>query len=179
LCWVLWIASGVFLLLNKPSVQSYIFTAYAGILLVFSWVKGETAFEDSNEGPSFSATVLRVPTETFVAVRDPVNISDWYVQKLGMRRLATRVGGTIVLKFNSEDNPLTLERRNEFYARRPPVLYTSKIKKAQSALASRGVSVGEIETDRQGTRYFEFRDLEGNSIEVSEEPAGALGGEIL
>jgi hypothetical protein len=29
---------------------------------------------------------------------------------------------------------------------------------------------GPIEKDRQGTQYFEMRDLEGNVIEVSEEP---------
>jgi hypothetical protein len=34
----------------------------------------------------------------------------------------------------------------------------------------RGVNVGPIETDRQGTRYFAMQDLEGNAIEVSEEP---------
>jgi len=35
---------------------------------------------------------------------------------------------------------------------------------------SRGVNVGEIQEDRQGTHYFEMRDLEGSVIEVSEEP---------
>jgi len=33
-----------------------------------------------------------------------------------------------------------------------------------------GVDVAEIQQDRQGTHYFEMRDLEGNVIEVSEEP---------
>jgi hypothetical protein len=27
-----------------------------------------------------------------------------------------------------------------------------------------------VQEDRQGTQYFEMRDLEGNLIEVSEEP---------
>jgi hypothetical protein len=30
--------------------------------------------------------------------------------------------------------------------------------------------VGALEEDRQGTRYFEMRDLEGNVVEVAEEP---------
>ena len=51
-----------------------------------------------------------------------------------------------------------------------PMLYASKIGKAREVLASRGVNVGEIQEDRQGTHYFEMRDLEGNVIEVSEEP---------
>src|SRR5215472_16762694 len=84
-CWLLWIASAVFLVLDRHSVQSYLLMCYSGMLLVFSWVKGEAAFEDPNEGLPFSRIVLRVPTDTFVAVRDPANVSDWYVQKLGMR----------------------------------------------------------------------------------------------
>jgi predicted enzyme related to lactoylglutathione lyase len=36
----------------------------------------------------------------------------------------------------------------------------------RDVLAARGVNVGTIERDRQGTRYFEIRDPEGNEIEV-------------
>jgi hypothetical protein len=50
------------------------------------------------------------------------------------------------------------------------MLYASNIKKAREVLGSRRVNVGEIQQDRQGTHYFEMRDLEGNVIEVSEEP---------
>jgi hypothetical protein len=32
------------------------------------------------------------------------------------------------------------------------------------------VSVGEIQQDRQGTSFFEMADLEGNKIEISQEP---------
>src|SRR5947207_14138467 len=37
-------------------------------------------------------------------------------------------------------------------------------------LVSRGVNVGDIQQDGQGTHFFEMRDLEGNVIEISEEP---------
>jgi hypothetical protein len=50
-----------------------------------------------------------------------------------------------------------------------PILYTSNIRKAREVLGFRGVNVGEIQEDRQGTHYFEMRDLEGSVIEVSEE----------
>jgi hypothetical protein len=40
----------------------------------------------------------------------------------------------------------------------------------REVLDSRGVNVGETQEDRQGTLYFEMRDLEGSGIEVSEEP---------
>jgi hypothetical protein len=34
---------------------------------------------------------------------------------------------------------------------------------------ARGVQVGNVEQDRQGTHYFQVRDPEGNVIEVVEE----------
>jgi hypothetical protein len=37
-------------------------------------------------------------------------------------------------------------------------------------LSSRGVSISPVDSDRQGTRYFVMRDLEGNEIDVTEEP---------
>jgi hypothetical protein len=45
-----------------------------------------------------------------------------------------------------------------------------EIKKAREVLSSRGVNVGDVQEDRQGTQYFQMRDLEGNLIEVAEEP---------
>jgi hypothetical protein len=51
-----------------------------------------------------------------------------------------------------------------------PRLYCSSAKKAREFLASRAVSVGEIQQDSQGTHYFEMRDMEGNLIEICEEP---------
>lgn len=50
------------------------------------------------------------------------------------------------------------------------MLYAGNINKAWEWLSSRGVNVGAVQEDRQGTHYFEMRDLEGNAIEISEEP---------
>jgi hypothetical protein len=50
------------------------------------------------------------------------------------------------------------------------MLYTGSIDQAWKWLSSQAVNVGAIETDRQGTKFFPMQDLEGNSIEVSEEP---------
>jgi hypothetical protein len=36
-------------------------------------------------------------------------------------------------------------------------------------MAARGVDVGAIEQDRQGSHYFQIHDPEGNAIEVVEE----------
>ena len=45
-----------------------------------------------------------------------------------------------------------------------PMLCASNIKKAREVLGSRGVNVGEIQQDRQGTHYFEMRDLVGTQL---------------
>jgi len=50
------------------------------------------------------------------------------------------------------------------------MLYTSRIEKARNHLSSRGVNAGEVQRDRQGTCFFEIRDLENNVIEIVEEP---------
>jgi hypothetical protein len=47
---------------------------------------------------------------------------------------------------------------------------TPNVKKAREFPIARGVNVSEIQEDRQGTHFFEMRDLEGNVIEISEEP---------
>lgn len=180
LCWILWIATWVSWALNGfERYASIVLVLYLGISAVFYSVKAEAKFESPRAASPISSSVLKVPTESYLSVGNPPVVADWYVQKLGMRKLAETICGTVGLKFGSDGESLILEPRDELYPRKPLVLFTRRIRKARSVLASRGISVGEIATDRQGTRYFEFRDPEGNSIDVSEEPAGALGGEIL
>jgi hypothetical protein len=49
------------------------------------------------------------------------------------------------------------------------MLYTTSFDQARTYLRKRGVSLGDICTDRQGTRFFEIRDLENNLIEIVQE----------
>jgi hypothetical protein len=51
-----------------------------------------------------------------------------------------------------------------------PLLHSSKLAKARDLLNSRGIATTELREDRQGTHFFEMRDLEGNVIEVCEMP---------
>ncbi len=180
-CWGLWIASFVYLLLDNHHVQNLLLTPYNSLILVYSWVKGESLFEThvSNVRERVPDSLLRIPASTYVGVRDARSASDWYIDKLGMRKLALSAEGTVTLKFKAEDKPLILVPRDKYYPRPTPMLYTSKIQKAKEVLSSRGLHAGMIEQDRQGTHYFDVRDSEGNLIEVSEEPSGALGGEIF
>jgi hypothetical protein len=48
-------------------------------------------------------------------------------------------------------------------------LFSKKIGKMKNVLGARGVDVGTIKQDRQGIRYFQIHDPEGNVIEVVEE----------
>ena len=47
-------------------------------------------------------------------------------------------------------------------------MFTSNIKKAHQHLQERGVAAGPIQGD--SPKFFEIRDAEGNTIEISEEP---------
>jgi catechol 2,3-dioxygenase-like lactoylglutathione lyase family enzyme len=180
-CGALWIAGVLYMVLDRPHLQNIFLTAYGGLVLVYSWVRGESLFEThlSNVGPRVPACLLEIPASTCVGVRNLESASSWYVEKLGLRKLAESPEGTIEFKFKAEDVPLILVPHDKFYPRTTPMLYTRKIQKAWHALSSRGVHAGVIERDRQGTHSFEVRDSEGNRLEVSEEPSGGFGGEVF
>jgi hypothetical protein len=79
--------------------------------------------------------------------------------------------GTVALGYSKKDTAvLILGTPEESSDASTRILNASNIRKARDLLSSRGVNVGVIEQDRQGTHYFEFRDCEENAIEVSEEP---------
>jgi hypothetical protein len=50
------------------------------------------------------------------------------------------------------------------------MLYTANIAKARDYLLARGVEATKIQRDRQNTKFFEMRDLEGNLIEICQQP---------
>lgn len=108
----------------------------------------------------------------YIPVLDLAAASSWYAEKFGLRPRPT--------KFDDGEKSIELHASEELYFvlgprevptdDETPMLYTSRIQKARDYLSSRSVEVGEIQQDRQGTRFFEMRDLEGNLIEISEEP---------
>jgi catechol 2,3-dioxygenase-like lactoylglutathione lyase family enzyme len=51
-----------------------------------------------------------------------------------------------------------------------PMFDTGNVQKAREWLLARGVNVGPVQTDGQGTRYCEMYDLDNNMIEICEEP---------
>lgn len=119
-------------------------------------------------------SLLIIADSFYIGVLDLVAATSWYKEKLGLQEVPAEIDdteGCVALGFSKKDQTsVVLGPRGEATDGTTPMLYASNLKKAREALSSRGVSVGEVQQDRQGTHYFEMRDLEGNVIEVSEEP---------
>jgi len=119
-------------------------------------------------------SLLWIADSFYVGVRDLASSTSWYVEKLGLRETDVELDegeGCTTLTFPKEA-PATIvlgppKKASDTATR---IFYTGAIEKAHGWLNSRAVSVGPIMTDRQGTRYFAMQDLEGNPLEVSEEP---------
>ena len=109
-----------------------------------------------------------------IPVRNMEAAATWYIEKLGLRKIDVEMDeteGCQALGFSKEEWAVTLvppggENREEL----TPRFYTSNVKKSRQLLLSRDISAAGIQQDGQGTHYFEFQDLEGNKIEVCEEP---------
>jgi hypothetical protein len=119
-------------------------------------------------------SLLTIADSFYVGVADVRAASAWYMEKLGLKTIPPMPDdeeGCIALGFSKEDQAaIVLGPRDKPADGATPMFYATKIGKARDLLSSRGVSVGALEKDRQGTHYFEIRDLEGNLLEVSEEP---------
>jgi hypothetical protein len=119
-------------------------------------------------------SLLWVADSFYVGVNEVAAASSWYIEKLGLKKTAVELDegeGCVALVFPKElPAPIILGPSTAPSDQTTRMLYTDAIQKAREWLSSRGVRVGAIEKDRQGTHYFEMQDLEGNAIEVSEEP---------
>lgn len=118
------------------------------------------------------AAEFSVPDSTRILVRNIDSVSPWYIEKLGLRKLAeSDLGepGVATFRFKEDGNSVVLTTRDGFRTGKTPILFTRKIGKMRDVMMARGVDVGTIERDRQGIQYFEIRDPEGNEIEVVEE----------
>jgi|SRR6476659_9746132 catechol 2,3-dioxygenase-like lactoylglutathione lyase family enzyme len=111
-----------------------------------------------------------------VAVRNLEAASAWYQEKFDLRYekvkpdvdespsilLVSREGEPrISLMTKDDDDAGEIDR---------PIMDTASAAKAREWLLARGVEVGPVQTDRQGTHFVEMRDLENNMIEICEEP---------
>jgi catechol 2,3-dioxygenase-like lactoylglutathione lyase family enzyme len=97
----------------------------------------------------------------------------WYKEKLDLRESAHPIEdgepGDILLTSRKDELRVILTAAGTGEPDRP-ILDTRNAAKAREWLLALGVEVGPVQTDIQGTHYIEMRDLEGNSIEICEEP---------
>ena len=119
-------------------------------------------------------SLLTIADSFYIGVLDLAAASSWYIEKLGLQKVPVEMDdseGCVALGFSRKDETaIALGPRGRPTDGATPMLYASNIKKAREVLSSRGVNVGEVQQDGQGSHFFEMRDLEGNMIEVSEEP---------
>ncbi len=111
----------------------------------------------------------------YVPVTDVPAATSWYIEKFGLRRVNVELDDgedCVALGFERDDCAVVLGPRDKPAEPGEPttMLFTSNARKAREFLISRGVNASEIQQDEQGTRYFEIRDLEGNELEITEEP---------
>jgi catechol 2,3-dioxygenase-like lactoylglutathione lyase family enzyme len=109
-----------------------------------------------------------------IPVRNLEAATAWYIEKLSLRKIDVEMDnpeGCQALGFSTEEWAVTLVPPGEESSEElTPRFYASNVKKTRQYLVTRDILVGEIQQDGQGTHYFEFQDLEGNKIEVCEEP---------
>jgi len=172
--WLLWGLSSVPFAESLPRPwRAAALAGYLATSLLLAWVKRSYLFESKIKPSHSLASLLTVSQPTYVAVRDVTTASPWYAEKLGLRRLAAAEQPSkygVALQFNETTHPVILILKDPAAPRPAPVFFTRKVEKIRDRLIVRGVSAGPIQQDRQGTRFFELLDGEGNTVEVSERP---------
>ncbi|MFZ3378979.1 MAG: VOC family protein [Candidatus Acidiferrales bacterium] len=99
----------------------------------------------------------------------------WYSEKLGLNYSSTKVEeASMVLGYTSDDPQVYLSEvvgneRPDVRPGRPPILFAKKVEAAHEYLSSRGVAVDPLQSDSGGNRFFRFKDLEGNEVEVCQQ----------
>jgi predicted enzyme related to lactoylglutathione lyase len=107
-----------------------------------------------------------------ILVRDIDSVTPWYVEKLGLRKLAEvppAESSAAIFRFRPDGNSVILTTHSGFQTGKTPMLFTKKIGRMRDVISARGVEVGAIEQDLQGIHYFDIHDPEGNVIEVVED----------
>jgi hypothetical protein len=120
----------------------------------------------------WNAAAFSIPATLRIHVHSIDSVSPWYVEKLGLHKVAvgpSEDSGSAVFRFKEDGKLVTLTTGGGAATAPTPILFTKKIGKIRSVLLARGVDAGTIGRDRQGINYFEFRDPEGNVVEVVEQ----------
>lgn len=109
----------------------------------------------------------------YMPVSNVEGATAWYREAFGVKPVDIPLDDgedCVALGFDEESCLFVLGPKGKSSGELTARLFTSKLEKSRAYLQSHGVSVGVIEQDDQETHYFQARDLEGNPIEISEEP---------
>jgi predicted enzyme related to lactoylglutathione lyase len=120
-------------------------------------------------------SLFRPAGSNYMPATDVAATVSWYMEKFGLRKVKVELDDgedCVALGFERDECAVVVGPRGKPGSTEEltAMLFTSNVKKAREYLASRGVQVSEIQQDGQGTRYVEVRDLEGNPLEITEEP---------
>jgi hypothetical protein len=114
-----------------------------------------------------------IPTDMRISVKSIHSASEWYTQRLGLLKQADdqpERKEVVTYRFREDGKSIVLTTKPDFRTGRTPIFFTKKITHMKDVLSARGIDTGTITKDRQGIRFFEIHDPEGNVIEVVEEP---------
>lgn len=98
----------------------------------------------------------------------------WYAEKLGLDFSSTDIEEcTMALGYSKEDIQICLckvigNERPNVRPGHPPMFLAKKLEDAYELLSAHGVSATPVQSDSGGNRFFRFKDLEGNEVEVCE-----------
>jgi len=115
-------------------------------------------------------------SDALVFARDPQSCKTWYQETFDAREFSARdlglnpdeQAGCVFLGWGKDEPTISLVPGNQAEDGIATITCPN-LKKATEFLASRGVTVFPIQQDRAGTRFFEIRDCEGNTVEFYEE----------
>ncbi len=109
----------------------------------------------------------------YMPVSDLAAATAWYRKTFGVKRVNVALDDgedCVALGFDEDSCLFVLGPQGKSSGELTARLFTSKLEKSRDYLLSQGVSVGEVEQDGQGTHFTKACDVEGNPIEISEEP---------
>ena len=105
----------------------------------------------------------------YIAVVDTQAAAAWYIGKLGLRKVKVEMDDGVALGFIKDEYAFCLVLSDSLPANRHRMLNSSNQRKAGEFLITESVNLGDILQDRQGTHYFEMRNMVGNAVEITEE----------
>ena len=113
--------------------------------------------------------------DVVVDVPNVVAAQEWYSEKLGLSYSSAQVEeASLELGYSADSVVVYLVEivgtaRPNKSPGRPPILFARNLADAHGYLSTRGVDVGPVSSDSGGNQFFQFRDLEGNELEVCQE----------